>query len=103
MRMIIEARIVSCTGTEKVISLADIDRVDGDFKQLGLKLSEGRDLMHDVQHALVNAQTTTFVEACSGPAGRARHQWPLWQIFSRRFANVSWLFQSQRYLAGPVR
>ena len=63
MRMIIEARIVSCTGTEKVISLADIDRVDGDFKQLGLKLSEGRDLMHDVQHALVNAQTTTFVEA----------------------------------------
>src|SRR5712691_11730952 len=63
MRMIIEARIVSRPGTEKVISLADIERVDGDFKQLGLNLSEGRDLMHDVQHALVNAQTNTFVEA----------------------------------------
>ena len=31
MRMIIEARIVSRTGTEKVISLADIERVDGDL------------------------------------------------------------------------
>ena len=62
MRMIIEARIVSGTGVEKVISLADIERVDGDFEQLGLNLSEGRDLMHDVQHALVNAQANTFVE-----------------------------------------
>jgi hypothetical protein len=69
MRMIIEARIVSHTGTGKVISLADIERVDGDLKQLGLNLSEGRDLMHDVQHALVNAQTNTFVEAST----RCRH------------------------------
>jgi hypothetical protein len=63
MRMIIEARIVSHTGTGKVISLADIERVDGDLKQLGPNLTEGRDLMHDVQHALVNAQTNTFLEA----------------------------------------
>ena len=57
MRMIIEARIVSGTGTEKTISLADIERVDGDFKQLGLNLSEGRDLMHDV---LMPAETGHF-------------------------------------------
>lgn len=62
MRMIIEARIVSSTGSEKVVSLADIERGDGDLKQLGLNLSEGRDLMHDVQHALVNAQTHAVVE-----------------------------------------
>jgi hypothetical protein len=69
MRMIIEARIVSRTGTGKGIPLADIERVDGDLKKLGLNLSEGRDLMHDVQHALVNAQTNTFVEA----SARCRH------------------------------
>jgi len=61
MRMIVEARIVSGTGVEKVISLAEIERADGDFKQLGLNLSEGRDLMHDVQRALVNAQTNVFM------------------------------------------
>lgn len=36
MRMIIEARIVFSTGSEKVVSLADIERGDGDLKQLGL-------------------------------------------------------------------
>lgn len=59
----IEARIVSGSGTEKVISLADIERGDGNLKQLGLNLSEGRDLMHDVQQALVTAQTQSLVEA----------------------------------------
>jgi hypothetical protein len=63
MRMIIEARIVSDSGTEKVISLADFERDDGDLKQFGLNLSEGRDLMHDVQQALVTAQTQTLVKA----------------------------------------
>ena len=51
MRMIIKARI------------GDIERVDGDFKQVGLSLSERRDLVHDVQHDLVNAQTNTVIEA----------------------------------------
>lgn len=63
MQMIIEARIVSRTGAEKVISLAVIERVDGDLKQLGLNLSEGRVLVQDMQQALVNAQMHTFVEA----------------------------------------
>ena len=44
MRMIIEARFVSGNEADKVISLA-----------------EGRDLMPDVQQALVNAQTISFL------------------------------------------
>ena len=63
MRLTIEARIVFHTGIEKVISLADIERADEDLKQLGLNLSEGRDLMHDVQHCFVNMQMRTFLEA----------------------------------------
>jgi len=64
MRMIIEARIVSGfgSGTEKLILLADIERGEGDLKQLGLSLSGGRALMHDVQQVLVTAQTQTCVE-----------------------------------------
>jgi len=51
MRMMIEARIVSGfgSGTEKAILLADIERDNGDIKQLGLSLSGSRALMNDVQ------------------------------------------------------
>ena len=59
----IEARILSRTGIGEVISLADIEKANGDLKQFGLKLSEDYDLMHDVQLALVNAQTNTVVAA----------------------------------------
>ncbi len=56
MRMIMEARIVDDVSS-KVIRLAEFGRLDGDLKQLGLNLVEGRDLVHEAQRAMVCAQT----------------------------------------------
>lgn len=63
MRMVIEARIVDGADGEVPIPLAEIERTDGDVKHLGLSLSEGRELMHDVQSALIAAQTKRLTEA----------------------------------------
>ena len=63
MRMIIEVRVMDSTGSNAPISLAEIVRADGELKQLGLKLSEGRDLIREVQRVLVNAQSRTLLEA----------------------------------------
>jgi hypothetical protein len=42
MRMIIEARIDDGVGGSEAIPLAEFERLDGDLKQLGLNLAEGR-------------------------------------------------------------
>jgi hypothetical protein len=42
MRMIIEARIDDGVGGGEAIRLAEFERLDGDLKQLGLNLAEGR-------------------------------------------------------------
>jgi hypothetical protein len=59
MRMIIEARI----GGGEAIQLAEFERLDGDLKQLGLNLTEGKSLVREAQHALVCAQTSVVVSA----------------------------------------
>ena len=63
MRMIIEARIDDGVGGGEAIRLAEFERLDGDLKQLGLSLAEGRGLVYEAQHALVNAQAHVFVVA----------------------------------------
>src|SRR2546422_8921190 len=62
-RMIIEARIVGSAGGSKPIRLAEFERADGELKQLGLSLAEGRSLVYEAQRALVNAQAHVFVVA----------------------------------------
>src|SRR5471030_1907962 len=61
MRMIIEARIEDSTGASEPIRLAEFERPDGDLKQLGLSLAEGRSLTYEAQRALVNVQAQVFV------------------------------------------
>src|SRR5471030_2229561 len=51
MRMIIEARIEDSTGASEPIRLAEFERPDGDLKQLGLSLAEGRSLTYEAQRA----------------------------------------------------
>jgi hypothetical protein len=63
MRMIIEARIDDGVGGGEAIRLAEFERLDGDLKQLGLNLAEGRSLVHEAQRALVGAQTRVVVSA----------------------------------------
>lgn len=63
MRMIIEARIEDGAGTSESIRLAEFERADGELKQLGMSLVEGRSLVHEAQRALVNGQTNRFVLA----------------------------------------
>ena len=63
MRMIIEARIEDSTGFSETIRLAELERADGDLKQLGLSLAEGRSLTYEAQRALVNVQAQVFVVA----------------------------------------
>ena len=63
MRMIIEARIDDVVGVGEAIRLAEFERLDGDLKQLGLSLAEGRGLVYKPQHALVNAQAHVLVVA----------------------------------------
>jgi hypothetical protein len=63
MRMIIEARIDDGVGGGEAIRLAEFERLDGDLKQLGLNLAEGRSLVHEAQHALVCAQARVVVSA----------------------------------------
>ena len=65
MRKIIEVRVMDSAGSNAPISLAEIVRADGELKQPGLKLSEGRDLIREVQRVLVNAQSRTLLEAHS--------------------------------------
>ena len=47
MRMIIEARIDDAVGGGEAIRLAEFERLEGDLKQLGLNLAEGRSLLHE--------------------------------------------------------
>jgi hypothetical protein len=61
MRMIIEARIEDDGREHAAIRLAEFERVDGELKQLGLSLAEGKSLVHEAQRALVNAQTYNFI------------------------------------------
>ena len=63
MRMIIEARIEDSAGGSEPIRLAEFERADGELKQLGLSLAEGRSLVYEAQRALVNAQAHVFVGA----------------------------------------
>jgi hypothetical protein len=43
--------------------LAEFERADGELKQLGLSLAEGKRLVHEAQRALVNAQAHGFAAA----------------------------------------
>jgi hypothetical protein len=61
MRMIIEARIEDNAGGSKPIRLVEFERADGELKQLGLSLAEGKGLVYEAQRALVNAQAHGFV------------------------------------------
>ena len=63
MRMIIEARIEGSTGGSEPIRLAEFEEADGELKQLGLSLAEGRNLTYEAQRALVNVQAQVFVVA----------------------------------------
>lgn len=63
MRMIIEARIEGCVEDSAPIRLAEFERADGQLKQLGLSLAEGKSLAHEAQRALVKAQTNAAVFA----------------------------------------
>src|SRR5476651_1364176 len=63
MRMIIEARIDDGVGGGVAIRLAEFGRLDGDLKQLGPNLTEGRSLVHEAQRAFVCAQTRVVVSA----------------------------------------
>jgi hypothetical protein len=69
MRMVIEARLEDNAGGSVPIRLAEFERADGELKQLGLSLAEGKRLVHEAQRALVNAQAHGFVPlpdiACS--------------------------------------
>jgi hypothetical protein len=47
MRMIIEARIEDNAGGCEAIRLAEYERADGELKQLGLSLAEGRSLTYE--------------------------------------------------------
>ena len=49
MRMIIEARIEDSAGGSEPIRLAEFERADGELKQLGLSLAEGRSLVLEAQ------------------------------------------------------
>ena len=63
MRMIIKARIEDGAGASDPIRLAEFERADGDLKQLGLSLAEGRSLTYETQRVLVNVQAQVFVVA----------------------------------------
>jgi len=63
MPMIIEARIDDGVGGGEAIRLAEFGRLDGDLKQLGPNLTEGRSLVHEAQRAFVCAQTRVVVSA----------------------------------------
>jgi hypothetical protein len=63
MRMIIEARIEGGVEDIAPIRLAEFERDDGQLKQLGLSLAEGKSLAHEAQRALVKAQTNAAVVA----------------------------------------
>jgi hypothetical protein len=63
MRMVIEARLEDNAGGSGPIQLAEFERADGDLKQLGLSLTEGRSLVYEAQRALVNAQAHGFLVA----------------------------------------
>jgi hypothetical protein len=63
MRMVIEARLEDNAGSSVPIRLAEFERADSELTQLGLSLAEGKRLVHEAQHALVNAQAHSFVVA----------------------------------------
>jgi hypothetical protein len=63
MRMVIEARLEDNGGGSVPIRLVEFERADGELKQLGLSLAEGKSLVYEAQRALVNAQAHGFVIA----------------------------------------
>jgi hypothetical protein len=63
MRMVIEAQLENNTGGSVPLRLAEFERADGELKQLGLSLAEGKNLVYEAQRALVNAQAHGFVTA----------------------------------------
>ncbi|WP_194727208.1 ISKra4 family transposase [Noviherbaspirillum malthae] len=63
MRIIIEARIEDTAGSSEPIRLVEFERADGELKQLGLSLAEGKSLVYEAQRALVNAQAHGFAVA----------------------------------------
>jgi hypothetical protein len=63
MRMVIEARLEDNAGGSVPIRLAEFERADGELRQLGLSLAEGKNLVYEAQRALVNAQAQGFVAA----------------------------------------
>ena len=63
MRMVIEARLEDNAGGSVPIRLIEFERTDGELKQLGLGLPEGKSLVYEAQRALVNAQANGFVSA----------------------------------------
>lgn len=63
MRMVIEARLEDNAGSSVSIRLAEFERADSELTQLGLNLAEGKRLVHEAQHALINAQARSFVVA----------------------------------------
>lgn len=61
MRLVIEARLEDNAGGSVPIQLAEFERANGELKQLGSSLAEGKRLMYEAQRALVNAQAPGFV------------------------------------------
>ncbi|MFS0757594.1 hypothetical protein ABC383_23270 [Noviherbaspirillum sp. 1P10PC] len=63
MRMVIEAQLEDNAGRSVQIRLAEFGRADGELKQLGLSLAEGKNLVHEAQRVLINAQAHGFLVA----------------------------------------
>jgi len=63
MRMAIEARLEDNADGSVPIRLAEFERADGELKQLGLSLAEGKNLVYEAQRALVNVQAHGFAAA----------------------------------------
>jgi hypothetical protein len=61
--MVIEARLEDNGGGSVPIRLVEFEPADGELKQLGLSLAEGKSLVYEAQRALVNAQAHGFVIA----------------------------------------
>jgi hypothetical protein len=63
MRMVIKVRLEDSVGDSVPIRLVEFECADGELKQLGLSLADGKSLGYDAQRALVNAQAHDFLVA----------------------------------------
>jgi hypothetical protein len=52
MRMILEARLEDSAGGSVLVRLVEFQRADGELKQLGLSLAEGKKLVYEAQRDL---------------------------------------------------